>query len=138
MKTILKSLLVWLLLLAVPFQGFASATMLVCAPFSSMPMPSSTNVPAAADQTMASEAGTLSEHCAAMAARHHNDTEKKKSGHDSSTKCDSCASCHVGAALTSSDANSVPVETQQFHAIPFARGFAAVVDLDLPERPPQA
>lgn len=136
MKTILKSLLVWLLLLAVPFQGFASATMLVCAPLSSAPVAVTKTALSLGDARSA--ATEESEHCAAMANGRGDDAGTEKSSHHANSKCNSCASCHVGAALASSDASRITLETQQFSSIPFDLGFVAVVDLDFPERPPQA
>ena len=135
MKTLLKSLLVWLLLLAVPFQGFASATMLVCAPLSSPPATLAHAAELAADAN--GTAIARSEHCAAMAALQSDDAGTGKSGHGVDTKCNSCASCHVGAAIASSDVSRIRLETQQFSSIPFDLGFVAVVTLDRPERPPQ-
>jgi hypothetical protein len=134
----MKTLLVWLLLLAVPFQGFASATMLVCAPFSSTPNTEFKRaVPAHAGAMGSEAASTLSPHCAQMAAQQSDDTGSKKSGHQTSMKCGSCALCHVGMAISSHEIERMFFGVQQFSTIPFDLAFIAVVDLDLPERPPQ-
>ena len=77
-------------------------------------------------------------HCDAMAEAHGSDAAGDKSGHHADSKCNTCASCHVGAAIASSDLIRIQLETQQFSSIPFALGFVAAVDPDLPERPPQA
>ncbi|WP_426212113.1 hypothetical protein [Massilia sp. TWP1-3-3] len=135
MKTFLKSLLVWLLLLAVPFQGFAAATMLVCAPLSS---PAFARAAAPEADVGTGLTGDQSEHCAEMAGAPGDDSATDKSGHHADTKCNSCASCHVGAAIASSDVNRIQLETQQFFSSSFDLGFVAAVDLALPERPPQA
>ena len=130
-------MLVWLLLLAVPFQGFASASMLICAPLSSMSASTvlaDSHSAGVADATVAGE--KLSEHCQALAERHPDDT-KSKAEHNPSSKCNSCASCHVGVALVSSELYRMPVEVQQTSAIPFAPAFVATVHLDRAERPPQ-
>ena len=125
--------------MAVPFQGFASATMLACASDSSMSVALDRttltvhNAAIVGDQT-----GELSEHCRAMAASAHDHAGKSKPGHDASAKCKVCAACHVGAAFMSSGVNRIQVNTQQFTTVPFDLGAVAVVDLALPERPPQA
>lgn len=78
----------------------------------------------------------LSEHCQALAERHLDDT-KSKAEHNASTKCNACASCHVGVALVSSELYWMPVEIQQTVAIPFAPTFVATFHLVRAERPPQ-
>lgn len=135
----MKTLLVWLLLLAVPFQGFASATMLVCAPFSSTSDTKLERVAPAHVGVAGSEAAsTLSAHCAQMAAQQSEDSgAKKKPGHQSSMKCNSCALCHVGMAIASHEIERLHFGVQQFSTVPFDLAFIATVDLDLPERPPQ-
>ena len=134
----MKTLLVWLLLLAVPFQGFASATMLVCAPISSSAQTLS-KVAAKHDDKLASktESGKL-EHCAQMAAQARDDVGNQPSGHPAGMKCSACALCHVAVAIASHNIVRLQLDVQPFSTIPFDQGFIADVDLDLPERPPQA
>ena len=133
----IKLTLVWLLLLAVPFQGFASASMLSCAPSAGL-TPSTMVLSSAGNESamVTDDGAALSDHCRAMAAQHH-DGSKSGVGHAAGNKCGSCAGCHVGAALASPDANRIAVETPQFSSIPFAPGFVAAVFLDRTERPPQ-
>ncbi|MCU6435264.1 hypothetical protein LPB67_15925 [Undibacterium sp. Jales W-56] len=134
----MKTLLVWLLLLAVPFQGFASATMLVCAPFSSTPIAEFERAAPAHAGAAGSEAEAApAAHCAQMAAQQGDDPGAKKSGHQTSMKCSSCALCHVGMAIASHEIERLHFGVQQFSTIPFDLAFIAAVDLDLPERPPQ-
>jgi hypothetical protein len=137
-RSLLKSFLVWLLLLAVPFQGFASATMLVCAPLSSAAQAQrhTAAIPAHDHSAMLASSAASPHHCGGDAACHT--SGKTKAGHHADSKCNSCASCCVGAAVVSSQENRINVEPQPFFAIPFACGYVPTVDLALPERPPQA
>lgn len=139
-KILLKSLIVWLMLLTVPFQGFASATMLFCAPIQT-PAAATTaaGVPAAGHdhQAMLMEQGAR--HAASNpSADHHDTSSASAAGHHDGAKCNSCATCCFGASMTPSQASRMPVEAQQFAAIPFEIGFVPTVDPALPERPPQA
>jgi hypothetical protein len=125
-KILLKSLIVWLLLLAVPFQGFASATMLFCAPI---------QTPAAVTTAAGHDHHAMS---MGQGAEHHHDANAKAASHHDGSKCNSCASCCFGASMPPSQTSRLPVETQHFAAIPFKSGAVPTVDLALPERPPQA
>ena len=128
MKTVLKSLIVWVLLLAVPFQGFASATMLVCAPI----QPASLAAAAPHDHH-AMLASSGHEHHAANAGT----TDHQSAGHHAGGKCNSCASCCFGASILPSYVTSVPAATRDFAVVPFDVGFVPAVDLAFPERPPK-
>lgn len=124
-SAIIRTLIVWLALLAVPFQGFASAAMLPCAP-----------APAAAthagNQRMHASPG---EPHAAVAAHAGHDGVSSHTHHGS--KCGNCGSCCVGGALASTRvAHLAPHEAARY-AIPFLGGHMPSVDLDLPERPPR-
>jgi hypothetical protein len=120
-KTVLKSLLVWVLLLAVPFQGFASATMLMCAPM----QPATAAAP--------HDHGAM---LAAQAAGHDHSTGQSAAGHHAKGKCNACAACCFGAAMPPSHFSRVPVEAQSFAVDPVDAGFVPAVDLAFPERPP--
>jgi hypothetical protein len=130
----LKALIVWLMLLTVPLQGFASATRLWCAP-----------TPAAAQYQVAHHADAgptvTGDHGGAHAtvtsvsaslADHHN-----KPHHRTDGKCNTCATCCVGASMPPSFASSLPVYAPQFESIPFTPPYRAAPDLALPERPPR-
>jgi hypothetical protein len=142
-KILLKSLIVWLMLLTVPFQGFASATMLFCAPIQTPTTATTTaaGVPAAAHDhhAMLMEQGAGHPHHAASdpSAHHHDSSSASAASHHDGAKCNSCATCCFGASMPPSQASRIPVEAQQFAAIPFENGFVPTVDPALPERPPQ-
>lgn len=127
MKTLLKSLLVWLLLLALPFQGYASATMLPCAP-----------APAVTAPAPVMDMSAPHDHqkmLAAMAASQHGADQSAAAHHDGGN-CKSCAACCPGNIMVT--AFAIVADTPHFALAPFTTGFMPVVDLALPERPPQA
>jgi hypothetical protein len=119
---IIRSLIIWLALLAVPFQGFASAAMLPCAP--------SPAAAAHAHMHMAGMAHAQHDH----AAVHHTDSARL-SHHDA--KCGNCASCCIGAALMPLALVAAAPHGAAALAIPSDAGHLPSVDLDHPERPPR-
>lgn len=150
MKAVFRSLLLWLMLLAIPFQGVASAGMLLCAPG---PAPASAQVqdgaPAmAADHDHAAMLAAAAEahagHEAAQAGSDAGGGVASTSGghgvHDSHgpAKCGSTGACCVGAALAPALPGVLPEMAAPSQSIPFYSGRLPLVDLALPERPPQA
>jgi len=113
-----RSLLVWLMLLALPFQGMASAAMLSCAHGST---------PAA----VAGAEGHCHEQAAQPAADPHADV------HDHDGRCSACADCCIGAALAPAPAVMAAPSAPPAMFASFALHHPAAVDLDLPERPPR-
>ena len=141
MKNALKILIVWVMLLAVPLQAFASATMLLCAP-ASVNMENehhraAVQAPhqheAATSLTAASLAGPVQ----TMDSGHVH-SKADLTHHDAGGKCGSCASCGCGASMVPSFASTVPVVAPHFESVPFNLGHLPTVDLALPERPPRA
>jgi hypothetical protein len=135
-KVLLKSLLVWLMLLAVPLQGYASATSFLCAPLGTAPQR-----PAPQLDHPAMSAAQHADHMHTVAvdtSEHHADTDKASASHHAGGKCSACSACCSGAAMAASQAARMPVQTQQFTVAPFDPGSVPAVDLALPERPPQA
>lgn len=136
MKPIIRYLLVWLMLLALPFQGIASAAMLSCAQ-GAMQHPA----PAAVMTAMQHDAAMGEGHChgqeqgqqrvLSAPAGHHGDAH----GHDG--RCSACADCCIGAVLAPAPAPGVAALEAPaiFHHA--AAGHLAAVDLALPERPPR-
>lgn len=126
MKNLLKSLLVWLMFAAIPFQGFAAASMLAC-------------VPAVAMTVQA--APVAHEHCndkTTASAAPQAGTHDAPSHHHTAGKCNTCASCCFGAVMAPPlPCLHVPAETPQADANPADNGPVGTVDLALPERPPK-
>ena len=113
MKTVVRALIVWLLLLALPFQGLAAARMLP-----------SVNAPAV------THAVPVVKHCHDTAAAKATDGDHQ---HKHRSVCGDC--CIVVALVP------VPLVPPAFAppsiAIPFDAGHLASADPTLPERPPR-
>ena len=137
-----RLLIVWLMLLAVPFQGFASATTMLCASSSG------------AQTAQLNAAVDHSHHASPPASQHHGAdhdliaTTTDASGlnahngsltdHHASGKCSSCAACYVGASMAPSRSSDLPMQAVDFEFLPFDSGRYPAVDLAFPERPPQS
>jgi hypothetical protein len=129
MHTLVRSLLVWLLLLAVPFQGFASAAMLPCASATTMPGHGHHTVPAATG-TPGHDHGAML-HAMAKTGQGHDGHGDGQHGNGS------CASCCIGAAMAPAAQPRLALARPDFIAIPFRAGHVPSVDPVLPERPPR-
>jgi predicted lipid-binding transport protein (Tim44 family) len=138
MKALFRSLLLWLLLLALPFQGVASASMLLCAPLAAAAQPAS--------QAQAMPAGH--DHAAMLAAaKTHNpaaDAAQSGAGHDSAgghgqsgAKCGTPGACCVGASLVADISVAVPSMPSGSQPVPFRARILRAVDLAGFERPPK-
>ena len=123
MTVLLRSLIVWLMLLALPYQGYASATMLLCV------------APATPGSTahVAMPSGPH-DHVAMMAAQTHK-KHAGKSAH-SAMKCGGAACCAAAAPALAAMAG-MPVLPLVSVAVAFYSDFLPAVDLAHPERPPQ-
>jgi len=120
MTVLFRSFVVWLLLLALPYQGYASAQMVLCAE----------PAPAAAHIATAMPAGPH-DHAAMLAAQ-------AKSSHDAhgSVKCNGSACCSAAAPLLIL-AFAAPTAPLVARVAPVYSDFLPAVDLAHPERPPQ-
>jgi hypothetical protein len=139
-KLIHRSLLVWLLLLALPFQGFAAASMLARGPSMSMSMHAQADSHAAAPMAVAMEAH--GGHCAVHAwqagqqhAVHQHDAPQQNGHHGG--KAGACADCCAGAAMAPAVLPTLVLAPPHFISIPFRAGHMPSVDPALPERPPR-
>jgi hypothetical protein len=130
-KTVLRSLFVWLLLLALPFQGVAAARML--------PSVGAGNVAAAVHAAPSTHPchemgpGAAAGHTvdgATAADKHAADKHAAGKGHGA------CADCCIAVAPI--PARVVPPAfAPPSIAIPFRAGHVPSVDPSLPERPPR-
>jgi hypothetical protein len=129
-NSLFRSLILWLALLAVPFQGFAAAAMLPCAP-------------AAGAHAMQMTAGAHHDHAAMLKhARqeqggHAASDSGAGHGHHAGAKCGTCAACCIGAAMASAPDLAVASIAPQSVSIPFHAGHLPTVHPTLPERPPR-
>lgn len=127
--TLFRTFIVWLLLLALPYQGYASAAMMLCLPA------------APAAEQMSMPAGPH-DHAAMMAATQDKNQEASsdQSAHAAHShggiKCGGAACCVAGAPFMAQTV-AVPVLPAVSSAIPFYSEFPHAVDLAHPERPPQ-
>ncbi|NVD97440.1 hypothetical protein [Massilia sp. BJB1822] len=139
MKLLFRSMFVWLMLLALPFQGFASASMLLCAPMSPPAML------AQAAARVQADAGH--DHAAMLAAggtadaqhemQDHSQHGQGKQEHDKS-RCGTPAACCVGAALAPAMPDALPGLQSSSEAIPFHGAPQSSADLAAFERPPKS
>jgi hypothetical protein len=128
--TLFRTFIVWLMLLALPYQGYASAGMMVCVPAAPVSSP-----------MVAMPAGPH-DHAAMMASMQDQDhsaspNQSDHAGHShGGIKCGGAACCVASAPFTAQTMD-VPVLPAVSSAIPFYSEFPRAVDLAHPERPPQ-
>ena len=140
MKNVLKTLIVWVLLLAVPLQAFASVTMLLCAPalvsmesnHHRLDMQALHQHGSPESLTATSVAGQVQD---ASSAQSHDKVDTVH--HQAGSKCGACASCGCGAGMAPSFSSTVAALAPHVESIPFNLGHVPMVDLALPERPPR-
>lgn len=140
-NTMLKSLFVWLMLLAMPFQGFAAATQLLCAP----PAGPAVHLAAANDRAPHEHVSMLvaqsAEHdhhvTTTDASRSHTD-DGSSVDHHAEGQCGTCLACCFVVSMAPSSSSDMPVQELHSEAVPFGSGLYQTVDLALPERPPQS
>ena len=127
MKSILKLLLVCYLLLALPFQAFAAASMRLPAALAQTAPVAKQLPPCHQQMAMEHEQGPSAK--SALAGEHQADQHAKD-------KCGTCAACCVGAAMATSLPAPLALAPPSTISIPFHAGHLPSVDPVLPERPP--
>jgi hypothetical protein len=115
-NTILRALVVWITLLALPLQGFAAATANHCAP-------------------APSTAHGVHAHAHASAPGKHAVRPQHAEG---AGKCASCAACCSCTPMALSFLAVPPVALPSSITVPFEQRLLPSVHLALPERPPRA
>lgn len=131
MTVLFRSLIVWCMLLALPYQGYAAATMMAC-----LPVPSS-----ATAEHLVMPAGPH-DHAAMLAAMAQNqhdqaDSSSSHAGHaHGGVKCGGSACCVAGAPVVA-DMLAVPALPAVSSAVAGYAEFLPAVHLAHPERPPQ-
>lgn len=120
----LRRALVWLMLLAIPFQGIASAGMVACAHA------------AATVAVMAPHQEAPPAHCheAAKPSGHGQDQHHDQ---DHDERCSACAACCIGAAMAGAPTIPAAPQTLSARLAEAPTGRLEAVDLALPERPPR-
>jgi len=117
------------MLLAIPFQGIASAGMLACT-HTAMQHGSVTAV--TAPHHMAAGA----DHCHDTGQEVAKATDHAPTDHDQE-RCSACAACCIGAAMAGAPAIPTAPQTLSTRLIEAPTGRPKAVDLALPERPPR-
>jgi hypothetical protein len=140
MKALFRSLLLWLLLLALPFQGVASASMLLCTPSGAAAQPASQAqaqaMPAGHDH--AAMLAAAKAHSPAADAVHGGADHDGASGHaQGGAKCGTPGACCVGASLVADISVAVPSMPSSSQPVPFRARVLPAVDLAGLERPPK-
>ena len=140
MKTLARTVLVWFVLLAIPFQGFAAAAMSCAhgkAPAAAGPAasPMASGDKHATKPSCHGEAGQL----ASQAGSAHEGADGADADDQPhQKKCGNCSACSVGAAMAPA-ASACPPDCCPCSCCPSAApARVAVADPDLPERPPRA
>lgn len=127
---LVRTVLVWLMLLAIPFQGIASAAMLTCAHNASQMRQHAAPV---------AHADASPGHChesepqRAVHASHDQSSDK----HDHESRCSTCAACCMGAAMAPAPTVTPAPQSSPARLYAAPTGRLAAVDLALPERPPR-
>lgn len=123
-----RTLVVWFVLLAVPFQGFAAAAMTCARGMSAAP---------------------AAHGAPSQAASHHGDEAKPPchqqaaaqqvpdDGEPHQETCGNCAACSVGAAIAPAALSASPDCCPCSCCPGAAQARVAAIDPDLPERPPR-
>lgn len=126
MKT-LKSILVWLLLIALPIQGFAAVSMSMCDM-------GEAKLVAAAPAVAVAPSPAMPEGC-----EHHDAAAVP--GDDSGgsmAKCSTCASCSVGAAMVAALPRFPQVNAHGAERIPYVAAYDTACIYGALERPPHS
>ncbi|MEW7849872.1 hypothetical protein AB2N08_14340 [Massilia aurea] len=126
----LRRALVWLMLLAIPFQGVVAAGMVACAHASAqygaaMTMPAMDH--GAVQTGHCHDANPSANDPAPLDNDHGQDQER----------CSACAACCIGAAMAGAPTLPAAPPTFSIRLIDAATGRLEAVDLALPERPPR-
>lgn len=131
MNAILRTLIVWLVLLALPFQGFAAAAVQPCDGIA---------VPGAAP-AIHSMAGAGMQHDHASMHHHASMQHASQDAHHhashAAAKCGCCPACVAGPALAPAALAHVALQSVPSAAIPFDAGRLPSIHPSLPERPPR-
>lgn len=140
MNRVLKAIVIWLLLLALPVQGYAAAVMAVCGPVPQQADKHATHHMAAADDDGHGESGYsgLGHHRAAdNTLADHDTAPHHPAGKHASSACGSCGVCCIGAVMLISQLNwDLLLNGSTLYAPASSPRLPGVV-LAGPERPPR-
>jgi hypothetical protein len=129
-KAILRVLIVWMTLLAVPLQGFASATISLCVP------PTAT-LDSHDHGSLGDDADMSSAHLHDEHAGPDMQTDHHPASHHQAGKCATCATCGACVPMAPSFVAIPPVTASSSTTIPFDQQLLPSIYLALLERPPR-
>ena len=131
----LRRALVWLMLLAIPFQGIASAGMVACAHAAATVavMAPHHDAPPAHCHEAGAPAGML----ASGTPEHPPSGHDQDHDQDHDERCSACAACCIGAAMAGAPTIPAAPQTLSARLAEAPTGRLEAVDLALPERPPR-
>ena len=130
MKSTLRLLLVCFLMLALPFQAFAAASMRPSVAHAV------TQVAVSAEQAPAMELPPCHRQMAMTATASMEHQDAKQDGHAGQQAKSKCGACCVGAAMAPGLPAALALAPPSTISIPFRAGHLPSVDPVLPERPP--
>ncbi|RZA33324.1 MAG: hypothetical protein EOP92_21470 [Lysobacteraceae bacterium] len=133
MKTLVRTLLVWFVLLAVPFQGFAAAAMTCAHGVSTASAGAPAQPPCHGDGAQAGKHGAG--HALIQDSGQDSGHDDASSSHQ--TSCGNCSACSVGAAMAPASNAQAPSCCPCSCCPCAAPAPVALADPDLPERPPR-
>ena len=139
MRLLFKTLLIWIVMLAIPAQGMAASTMLLCGPSHHRMQQALSETEHDAHEHPAPEAMEASQHEHASSQADTSPHDAKQGGQLAELgkyKCSACASCCSAAAILQAFpvVATVATVTQAFVS-PLSSVFAFVTDG--PDRPPR-
>lgn len=134
------------MLLAIPFQGIASAAMLSCAHAATQQNGARAALVAALPGAHAAQHGQSAGHCDEAAAPAQAGGPGAQSGdhpdhlapdHEHDGRCSACAACCMAAAMAPAPVHPPGPQDLRAAAVHAATDRLSAVDLALPERPPR-
>ena len=120
----LKSIFVWILLLALPLQGFAAVSSSMC---------DSAAITVATAATQHDAGASSVEGC-----DHHQAQQSDDCGTGGIAKCSTCASCSVGAAIATTFAPLPRFNSHGAERIPYVAAYDTDCKYGALERPPHS
>jgi hypothetical protein len=128
----LKTFFVWILLIALPLQGFAAVSMSMCEPDKAALVAAAVTDHGDHGAAASGLAADCGHHQATLAA----DTASDCDSPSDAAKCSACAACSVGASITAAFATLPAFNTHGAEAIPYVAAHDTACIYGALERPP--
>jgi hypothetical protein len=137
-NTLLRSLIVWLLMLALPYQGLAAAAMVAYAPAHGKPVPAPATPKAQhAQQAQHAQYEMGRPPCHETASKVDAAGKGGHTAHGAAATCGNCAACGIGAAALPVSFPALAASPPPVVSILVADNWLPSVHLAQPERPPR-